>query len=467
MPKPRLKRIFRNDLECVPDELKQFLKLDTYSLLIKGTCGTGKTTLSLTILKTLKATKNFFYISTRTSPQQLFDYYPWLSKFVRPAEDFQYSNVDDQLSHPCFEDARLDEPESLFERITNELMDIKSPIIVIDSWDAIASLMDKESRINNERVLQTWRERAKAKIIFITEGIQESPLDFMVDGVLELSNDIYNGTHLRKMSINKLRGIAIENTSYLFSLQDNIVRFFCKYMPSQYTYHVPGAGNIVRTDIEREGNVSLQSGFRDFDLTVGGSLRKGDIVFIEMSKILCHSLPSLFLEKIIKEFIYKDGGIFIRGSPVLLHLNNTIESIRHRDETKNFKSRYIGPQSANSVIEDSESTPAVTCLREFIESRPNKQILNIMGLTDLKKEMTELNLSLYDLVYIFKKHFELTFIIADEEQDISQYLPITDLDLKFELIHGTLILRCVLPSESIYGVNFREDGRGMQLHKIL
>ncbi len=37
-----------------------------------------------------------------------------------------------------FEDARLDEPESFFERIKNQLMDVKAPIIVIDSWDAIA-----------------------------------------------------------------------------------------------------------------------------------------------------------------------------------------------------------------------------------------------------------------------------------------------------------------------------------------
>ena len=33
-------------------------------------------------------------------------------------------------------------------------MDVKAPIIIIDSWDAIASFMDKEARLNNERVCQ-------------------------------------------------------------------------------------------------------------------------------------------------------------------------------------------------------------------------------------------------------------------------------------------------------------------------
>ena len=83
--------------------------------------------------------------------------------------------------------------------------------------------MDKESRINNERVLQTWRERAKAKIIFVTEGTDESPLDFMVDGVLELSNDIFEDSRIRKLLIRKLRGIGVENNTYLFSLRDNMV----------------------------------------------------------------------------------------------------------------------------------------------------------------------------------------------------------------------------------------------------
>ena len=80
----------------IPHELKEFVKNETYSLLIKGSTGTGKTTLALTILRTLD-TKNFFYISTRNSPKQLLNYYPWLSKFVKGSEmNRNYSNQDEQ-----------------------------------------------------------------------------------------------------------------------------------------------------------------------------------------------------------------------------------------------------------------------------------------------------------------------------------------------------------------------------------
>ena len=154
----------------IPEDLLHFIRRDTYSLLVKGFAGTGKTTLALTILNVLGIKNNFFYISTRISPKQLFQYYPWLKDFIEQSKPQGTSLARDHEVMSSFEDARLDEPESLFERITNQLMDIKSPIIIIDSWDAIASFMDREARLNNERVLQTWRERAGAKLIFISEA---------------------------------------------------------------------------------------------------------------------------------------------------------------------------------------------------------------------------------------------------------------------------------------------------------
>ena len=69
-------------LDILP-ELGEFVRNDSYSLLIKGRSGTGKTTLSLSILRSLKARNNFFYISTRSSPKQLFEHYPWLRKFTK------------------------------------------------------------------------------------------------------------------------------------------------------------------------------------------------------------------------------------------------------------------------------------------------------------------------------------------------------------------------------------------------
>src|SRR5207247_4696079 len=104
----------------------------------------------------------------------------------------------------------IDKHKTIFERIKNQIMNVKAPIIIIDSWDAIASFMDKEARLNNERVLQTWRERAGAKLIFISENPSDTTLDFLVDGIVELNQKLHDGVRIREVSLTKLRGIQIK-----------------------------------------------------------------------------------------------------------------------------------------------------------------------------------------------------------------------------------------------------------------
>jgi KaiC/GvpD/RAD55 family RecA-like ATPase len=475
MLKRGLRRVTRDDLLGLPAELKKFLKLETYSLLIKGDSGTGKTTLSLTILRSLKETKNFFYISTRTSPKQLFDHYPWLSEFANATDDVsQYTNADEQITHPNFEDARLDEPESLFERITNELMDIKSPIIVIDSWDAIASLMDKESRINNERVLQTWRERAKAKIIFVSEGTDESPLDSMVDGVLELSNDIFEDSQIRKLLIRKLRGIGVENNTYLFSLNDNMVMFLDKYIPFSYANLLTNVDNWIYKSTENGStDVSLTSGYKDLDVSLKGDYGKGSIVIIEKPKMLSHALPFLFIEKIIGKFVRKDGAILIRDYWILNHLNRRLKSAGDTTPIGDSKFQYL--EFAPGTPENTETTnfkrkslsqSAVT-LQNSPELNSKKHILNIMGTDELSKDMIVSDLTLYDLCTMMKSRFDLSILIGEREEDVSQFSSFADVHLKFAIIFGSLVLRCVIPSEGLFGVNCSGTRHELQLSRLL
>lgn len=209
----RPRRRKRNTMGHLPWELLKFVKNDSYSLLVKGKPGTGKTTFALTLLDNLNNDSNYFYISTRLSLKQLSFYYPWVEKFF---------SKDENKSGYRFEDARLDEPESLFERITNQLMDVKSPVIIIDTWDTIASFMDRESRLNNERVLQIWRERAGAKLIFLSETFDLGILDSIVDGVITLDNSIFESNNKRQMTINKLRGLPIRCSSYSYSLYHGV-----------------------------------------------------------------------------------------------------------------------------------------------------------------------------------------------------------------------------------------------------
>src|ERR671915_1499175 len=92
-------------LPNIPEDLFQFIRRDTYSLLVKGYAGTGKTTLALTILNVLGIKNNFFYISTRLSPKQLFQYYPWLKDFIQQSKPRGASLARDYDVMASFEDA--------------------------------------------------------------------------------------------------------------------------------------------------------------------------------------------------------------------------------------------------------------------------------------------------------------------------------------------------------------------------
>src|ERR671925_513761 len=284
----------------------QFVQRYTYSLLIKGYAGTGKTTLALTILRALNIKSHFFYISTGTSTKQLFLYYPWLGKLIeQPKESESEEVLANEYNVSSFEDARLDEPESLFERITNQLMDVKAPIIIIDSWNAIASFMDKEARLNNERVLQTWRERAGAKLIFISEDPNDRTLDFLVDGIVELKQIFYDNIRIREILLAKLRGVRINRPSYIYTLNNAIFRSCVPFQSTEFI--INNESKIFRKRQKKLRPLSnsryITSGYLKLDSELGGGFPRRSIVLLETDVDINIRIIMAFLAKITYNFV--------------------------------------------------------------------------------------------------------------------------------------------------------------------
>src|SRR2546426_11836180 len=114
--------------ERIPRELADFLRRATYSLLIKGSSGTGKTILALSILRALKVTKGFLYVSTSTSPVELLQSYTWIGETfdLGPLLESSSSGGAGE-SVEALLDARVDEPDAIFYRVTHGLMDRPVP----------------------------------------------------------------------------------------------------------------------------------------------------------------------------------------------------------------------------------------------------------------------------------------------------------------------------------------------------
>lgn len=448
-----------HSLHDIPSELREFLKNDTYSLLVKGLSGTGKSTFSLSILRSLKAKNNFFYISTRSSPKQMFEHYPWLRKFIKdPNKDIDSPDARQNLS--AFEDARLDEPESLFERVTNQLMDVKNPVIIIDSWDSVASLMDREARLNNERVLQTWRERAKAKLIFTSEESVESSLEYIVDGVVELNYELNDGIRTRSLFLKKLRGIPIKRSVYFFTLKDRILRCFDSYDPRDFRIN-------KKDKITKEIHYStqlLQTGYQDLDNYIGGTLPQRGLITVEKEEPLSSDIIVLFLNDLFYNFSMRSYSLLLDSglkdvltnmhksknqnyrSHMMDELRSTETSAQDRIKRKNNFYKYV--DKAVSGLENMEKIVAM------VESKSLDNFIS--GTSDI-----------IDCCKFIKSKFELSFLILNSNNNLERYYSVSDIHLKFILICGTLFLKCSTPASALFGIKVVNSVPQIQLDHVL
>lgn len=454
----------------IPYELMQFVQRNTYSLLIKGYAGTGKTTLSLSILRALKIKSNFFYISTRISPKQLFLYYPWLSKFIERSKASGSDETSEQgYNLSSFEDARLDEPESLFERITNQLMDVKAPIIIIDSWDAIASFMDKEARLNNERVLQTWRERAGAKLIFISEDPKDTTLDFLVDGIVELGQKFYDNIRIREIFLSKLRGVRINKPSYIYTLNNGIFRSYNAYQPTEFV--ITRNPRISFDKIENKisplsEDLYIASGYQGLDIALGGGFPKKGIVLIETDPRINTMVIMTFLARIISNFVITGNPILFQPfdgldpSIVITYLESHLHAASKNGLVKIFcpadkvevSSDYIVPyHNCNDFEKHFEFFRNVVLKTR--EERPNKLLLNIMGLDMHQKMHKHGEINRMEIIPFIRANTDLSLLVIQQSQNIQEHLSgVYDVHLRLTVINGTLFLQSLVPWTHLFAI---------------
>jgi KaiC/GvpD/RAD55 family RecA-like ATPase len=455
----------------IPYELMQFVQRYTYSLLIKGYAGTGKTTLSLTILRALNIKSNFFYISTGTSTKQLFLYYPWLGKLIEQPKELKSEEVlANEYNVSSFEDARLDEPESLFERITNQLMDVKAPIIIIDSWDAIASFMDKEARVNNERVLQTWRERAGAKLIFICEDPTDKTLDFLVDGIVELEQTFYDNVRIRKITLSKLRGVQINKQSYIYTLNNGIFRSYDPYRPTEFkitsdlTVSYNNRTEPMVTSVSED--LYVTSGYQGLDTALGGGFPKKGIVLLEIDPNVNKMVAITFLSRIMANFARTSNPILfhpfdgIDPSIIITYIKPHLSSYPRKELIKIFwpANKVVGASDYmiyNERWDDFEKQIEFfhNVIIKTKEQYPEKLILNIMGIDMFQKTHNHGQINRMDVISLIRANPDLSIVIIRNSQNVGDYLSeISDVHLRLRIINDTLFLQSLCPPTYLYAI---------------
>ena len=447
----------------IPDDLFQFLNNDTYSLLIKGDAGTGKTALCLTILKALNIKSNFFYISTRISPNKIFFYFKWINKYlkIKYSNNYNKSSKDTNSLEPFFEDARLDEPESLFERITNQLMDVRSPLIIVDSWDGIASFMDRESRLNNERVLQTWLERAGGRLILVSEGNEITPLDYLVDGIVTLKSTKFNDINLREMILTKLGGINIKKNSFLYSLNNGIFKIYesSNYYDLIFEQSLRSPKNKTSTrKIEK-----IDSGHFSLNKDLNGGFTKNSIVLLEYDANIEIKYVILFLFNFFINSI-NNSHIVLLDNKIAKDVTCILNLIRlyivNSDDYDNFIKLIdfiLTSKDNNNLDTDLLSS---SFFKELNNIKSNSMIFSILNLDKYK------NIVDYKLINFLREKIDLSFLVHEigNKSELDQKL--FDFKIKVTRLNDVICINLRHPYSRIYGLEIENMNNSNTLIRI-
>jgi hypothetical protein len=474
----------------LPPELLQFLGRHSYSLLVKGEAATGKTILALSILKAVNTTNNYLYLSTRVSPSQLFENHPWLSDFVaRGASEGEGADIGGQqheeeeeeqvgggrrrkgpaagrraegtrgggeegvggtgggeeaapLPEPDrFVDARLDEPVPFFERITNELMDARSPTIVVDAWDPIGIMMGDDASLSNAKVLQTWRERADAKIVVLIEDSSDSKFDSLFDGVVSLDKYYDDGRIIRMIQLSKLSGVKINRPSCIFTLDGGIFQSFTPGNPLDFDQKGSAGWSWERR--------ARSTGYRELDGILDGSLPLGTIVNLELSPAVNSGTALLFLSGIVgrpasdsRALLFKPfEGIGVdRASNALGELTPIQGTARHSD-----------------IEADGWDTLKSQVMKHKMEQK-GKKIVALVG-ADFLARVGEEEDDREHLFEFMKSKIDLSIIVSRSEASLENAASVSDIALKLAEIDGTPVLQPQIPWTEYFAISIRSSSR--------
>ncbi len=285
------------------DILSSIIRPTVNAILVKGEPGAGKTTFALELLR---AYGKGVYVSTRVSEDQLSDQHPYFKELIDRGEVVDIRS-DQQLQVKNvikFEDLRLASAQDIVEIILQNVTKVWKPLILLDSWDAIAKELDTVERLKVEKSILLIVVQNKAKILFVSEEPNLTTTDYLVDAVVNLRSATFDERRVRRIEINKLRGTAITQPSFLYSLDK--ARFTLFPSPSiktQDDYDPKPFKGIQHHETK------YSTGSEDLDKFLGGGIAPGSIIVLELGRFVGSFWQSSLVLSICNNFLANGGCV--------------------------------------------------------------------------------------------------------------------------------------------------------------
>jgi KaiC/GvpD/RAD55 family RecA-like ATPase len=289
------------------DDLNRFIKLGNRSLLIKGKSGTGKVTLALELARNHADKFEIVFISRKMTEFDLHNRFPWVKNLVNPHNILSTSGMESAFDDPSFTITNV--INSITNRVTKvddpfiSLKEDMKPFVILDVWDTIAKV-DVATRIRAEKLLISLTDKHVGFLVFLTENVESPTVEYLVDGVVSLSQSFYKSYRLREMDVEKLRGTHISKAKVSFTLQGGRFRIFSKL--SHRIAESPKKFSPIKNS-----ETFYSTGNADLDERLNGGFRRGSIISVEMDDDVDRFVFVPLLGPLALNFISQGNGALV------------------------------------------------------------------------------------------------------------------------------------------------------------
>lgn len=209
---------------------------------------------------------------------------------------------------------KYEDKSSLIRALISLIRDVRNPVLIIDSIEAV----EKVIKVSVFEELVSISEDFEMNLIFVSEKKEITESDYLVDGVVELRREIEDGRTVRKMIIQKLRGVEIEQPEYLFTLKNGRFRIL-----NPFSYEMPEESKLFEPlgDLNED---RFSSGSRSLDEIFGG-FSKGSSILFEIGDGVTREMYYSFVQNICMNFLRNNRRVHIIPT-----LGTDIEEFKHR-----------------------------------------------------------------------------------------------------------------------------------------
>jgi len=439
--------------------------------LVAGTPGSGKTAFSAKFLYEgiLKGDRGI-YVSFAEGRDAFF------SETERSGLDFAKADEAGMFLYMDLLTVKNEGIPAVTQSIVDAVLDFKASRLVIDSFSAMAQAVPQliEARSILHTILGKVIRQAECTTLLISEvpvgtsrlglGIEE----FVADGVFKFTQKEIDGRVIRNLVIHKLRGTKIGRREHMFTL-DGGFRMLSPFDSSQ-------ANNGHSYPVIKNTASHSSTGIKGLDTILGGGLKRGSHILLEVGDDVSSTSLMSFLTPIISNTI-KSGDQVICVPVNGMYPEELQETLR-KSVPEGLASMQIfditGKGGPNTV-----DLGGATVLQPFDMfwktakrlRKPENRLLSIIGFDALEaryaKDLPAMQGLIIETIAKVRNAGDIMISIARPfSNTLRELASASDVHLRLAQYDGVLCLLGVKPRTDYYGVSRPDTGALAQIELV-